>query len=110
MSRLPEIDPISGLARDARTLVHPGPSVIRPSRIPVEFLEAELALEEAEAKAEHMQARASAIDELMGAGVLPGASGSPRDALEREFAGADDLHAVDADLEALKREIGTGNH
>ena len=67
-----------------------------------------LALEQAEAKAEHMQARASAIDELMGAGVLPGAGGSSRDLLDREIAGADEMYAVEGDLEALKRQIREG--
>ena len=59
-------------------------------------------LEAAETRTEHMQARASAIDELMAAGVLPGGSGTTG---ETAFASIDEGYAVEADLEALRREL-----
>ena len=61
-------------------------------------------LEQAETRTEHMQARASAIDELMAAGVLPGGSGPTG---EPAFASIDERYAVEADLEALRREIAS---
>lgn len=60
------------------------------------------ALEQAEETTEHMQARASAIDELVQAGILE-APGS--DALEAHFKAVDVTQAVDTQLAALKSEL-----
>jgi phage shock protein A len=62
-----------------------------------------IALQEAEERTEAMQARASAIDDLVQAGVLagPGAARSPAD----EPDSADERHSIDAELEALRREV-----
>lgn len=61
-------------------------------------------LEQAETRTERMQARASAIDQLMAAGVLPGGSGTTPEA---SFASIDEGYAVEADLEALRRELAS---
>ena len=57
------------------------------------------ALDQAEARTERMQARASAIDELMQAGSLG------HEAQDAEMLDPEEAAAVDRDLEALKREV-----
>ena len=58
------------------------------------------ALDQAEERTERMQARASAIDDLMHAGSLG------RETRVAEVLDPDEAAAVEGDLEALKREIG----
>ena len=67
-----------------------------------------VALEQAEEKTEHMQARASAIDELMQSGVLPTGGIPTGDAVDQQLSSTDEAKAVEQDLEALKREVGEG--
>ena len=58
------------------------------------------ALDQAEERTERMQARASAIDDLIHAGSLG------RETRVAEVLDPDEAAAVEGDLEALKREIG----
>jgi phage shock protein A len=62
------------------------------------------ALERAEDRTERMQARAAAIDALVGGATLalPAAGGDP---LERELGAAEARAAVDAELQALKTRL-----
>ena len=64
------------------------------------------ALRQAEEKTEHMQARASAIDQLVEAGVLEMPGLAAGDAFERQLAQLDVGKAVEDQLAALKREVG----
>ncbi len=66
------------------------------------------ALQQAEEKTEHMQARASAIDQLVEAGVLEMPGLAAGDAFERQLAQLDVGRAVEDQLAALKREVGGG--
>lgn len=74
------------------------------------------ALQQAEQKTEHMQARASAIDQLIDAGVLELAGGPHVDQVEAELAHVDVGTEVDRELEALRSELtsdaaeGAGTH
>jgi len=63
------------------------------------------ALEQAEQKTDHMQARASAIDQLVEMGALDMPVVSSSDTVERELAQLDTAKAVDDQLAALKKEI-----
>jgi phage shock protein A len=66
-----------------------------------------LAIQRAREKTEEMQARASAVDELIEAGTLEDfTSGGTQ--LDRELAQLSSNQQVDADLARLKSELGTG--
>ncbi|RFU38346.1 PspA/IM30 family protein [Actinomadura logoneensis] len=66
-----------------------------------------LAIQRAEEKTENMKARAGAIDELLASGALEDFSG-PRDDIQAELDRMGATHGVDAELEALKAELGQG--
>jgi phage shock protein A len=66
------------------------------------------ALQQAEEKTEHMQARASAIDQLVEAGVLEMPGLPSGDSFDRQLAQLDVTAAVDDQLAALKRQVGGG--
>lgn len=64
------------------------------------------AIERAEDKTAQLQARASAVDELMAAGVLSDGLGGPGDDIERELSALSADSSVDRQLEALKAQMG----
>ncbi len=67
-----------------------------------------MAMTRAQDKVETMRARAGAIDELLESGALNDLSAPGQDALDRELAQLPAGAGVDAELAALKREIGPG--
>jgi phage shock protein A len=67
-----------------------------------------MAMERAQDKVETMQARAGAIDELIETGALDDLTQSG-DAIDRELAQISSQGAVDAELEALKKQVGAGS-
>jgi phage shock protein A len=66
-----------------------------------------LAIQRAKDKTEQMQARASAIDELVTSGDLE-ELGSTTTALDRELSQLASQQQVDRELEQMKAEVGTG--
>jgi phage shock protein A len=66
-----------------------------------------LAIQRAREKTEEMQARASAVDELIAAGTLEDFT-SDESQLDRELAQISSSQQVDADLERLRRELDQG--
>ncbi|ACZ38523.1 PspA/IM30 family protein [Sphaerobacter thermophilus] len=71
-----------------------------------ELADVGLALDRAQEKTEQLQARAGAIDELIASGALEDFTTSGRDAIERELAQITVRESVDAELAALKAELG----
>ena len=67
-----------------------------------------LAIQRAKDKTEQMQARASAIDELVTAGDLQEV-GSDKTQLDRELSQLASQQQVDKELEQLKTEVGSGS-
>ena len=67
-----------------------------------------LAIQRAKDKTEQMQARASAIDELVTAGDLE-ELGSDKTQLDRELSELASQQQVDTELEQLKAEVGSGS-
>jgi phage shock protein A len=67
-----------------------------------------LAIQRAKDKTEQMQARASAVEELVAAGTLEDFS-SGEDALDRELAQLASQSQVDSELEKMKAELGAGS-
>jgi phage shock protein A len=67
-----------------------------------------LAIERARDKTEQMQARASAVDELIEAGTLEDFTAGDQTALDRELAAISADRQVDAELERLRAEVGSG--
>jgi phage shock protein A len=67
-----------------------------------------MAMERAENKVQTMQARAGAIDELIESGALDDLTSSG-DAIDRELAQISSAGAVDAELAALKQQLGSGS-
>jgi phage shock protein A len=67
-----------------------------------------MAMERAEDKVQTMQARAGAIDELLESGALDDLTSSGDD-LDRELAQISSAGAVDAELAALKQQLGSGS-
>jgi phage shock protein A len=68
-----------------------------------------MAVQRAQDKTETMRARAGAIDELLESGALTDLTGSSGDDIDRELAKLSSQTGVDAELDALKREIGSGS-
>jgi len=66
-----------------------------------------LAVQRAEDKTEQMTARAGALDELIASGALDDVT-QTGDAIDRELAKVTTETEVDAELAALKRELGPG--
>ena len=66
------------------------------------------AVERAREKTEEMQARASAMDELIASGTLDDVTAGDQTQLDRELAQLASQSKVDEELEKMKAEIGTG--
>ena len=66
------------------------------------------AIERARNKTEEMQARASAMDELIESGTLEDFTSGDQTQLDRELAQLTTKSKVDDELEKMKAEIGTG--
>lgn len=77
------------------------------SGVSEEMADVGLALQRAEDKTEQMKARAGALDELLESGVLDDMT-QTGDVIDRELAQVTQQSDVDAELEALKKELGTG--
>jgi phage shock protein A len=67
-----------------------------------------LAIQRAKDRTEEMQARASALDELVSSGDLQ-ELGSDKTQLDRELAQLASQQQVDKELEAMKAEVGSGS-
>lgn len=76
------------------------------SGISEEMRDVGLAVQRAQDKTENMKARASALDELVEAGTLEDVTGGTKDDIERELSKIKSKSEVDAQLEALKKEMG----
>jgi phage shock protein A len=76
------------------------------SGISEEMSDVGMAVQRAQDKTENMKARASALDELVEAGTLEDVTGGTRDDIERELSKIKSKSEVDAELEALKKEMG----
>ena len=72
-----------------------------------EFGDVGRALGRAEQKTEEMQARASAVDELIEAGTIPDLS-APRDQIEAELQKVTHEQDVELELAELRKELGSG--
>ncbi|HLB70506.1 MAG: PspA/IM30 family protein [Candidatus Methanoperedens sp.] len=76
------------------------------SGISEEMSDVGLAVQRAQDKTESMKARASALDELVEAGTLEDVTGGTKDDIDRELAKIKSKGEVDAQLDALKKELG----
>ncbi len=68
-----------------------------------------MSLERAENKTEEMKARAGAMDELIESGALDDITVSGKDSIEAELEQLSVSSGVDAELEAMKAELGAGS-
>jgi phage shock protein A len=68
-----------------------------------------MAIQRAEDKTATMQARAGAIDELIASGALDDASGQPSDDIARELEQLSAGQDVDAEIAAMKAQLGSGD-
>ena len=73
-----------------------------------ELGEVGMAMQRAEDKTAQMQARASAIDELVASGALEDVTGDGKDNITRELERMASESDVNSQLEAMKRELGPG--
>ncbi len=76
------------------------------SGISEEMSDVGLAVQRAQDKTEGMKARAAALDELVEAGTLEDVTGGTKDDIDRELSKIKSKGEVDAQLEALKKEMG----
>jgi len=76
------------------------------SGISEEMSDVGLAVQRAQDKTEDMKARAAALDELVEAGTLEDVTGGSKDDIEKELSKIKAKNEVDAQLEALKKEVG----
>ncbi|NJD77404.1 MAG: PspA/IM30 family protein [Candidatus Methanoperedens sp.] len=76
------------------------------SGISEEMSDVGMAVQRAQDKTENMKARASALDELVEAGTLEDVTGGTKDDIDRELSKIKSKGEVDAQLEALKKEMG----
>ena len=67
-----------------------------------------MAIQRAEDKTATMQARAGAIDELIASGALEDSSGQPNDDITRELEQLSAGQNVDAEIAAMKAQLGSG--
>lgn len=77
------------------------------SGISEEMADVGLALQRAEDKTDQMRARAGALDELLESGALEDMT-QTGDVIDRELAQVTSASEVDAELAALKKELGAG--
>jgi len=68
-----------------------------------------LAVQRAEDKTAQMQARAGAVDELIASGALEDVTASPGDDIARELDALSAGTSVDAELAAMKNQLGSGS-
>jgi phage shock protein A len=68
-----------------------------------------LAIQRAKDKTEQMQARASAVEELIEAGTLEEITAGDKSQLDRELEAIQASNQVDRELERLKAEVGAGD-
>jgi len=68
-----------------------------------------MAMQRAQDKVSTMQARAGAVDELLDSGALQDLSAPGTDSIDRELAQISAKSSVDAEFEALKKELGSGS-
>jgi phage shock protein A len=68
-----------------------------------------MSLERAENKTEEMKARAGAMDELIESGALDDVTVGGKDSIEAELDKLSVSSGVDAELEAMKAELGSGS-
>jgi phage shock protein A len=68
-----------------------------------------MAIQRAKDKTEQMQARASAVEELIEAGTLEEITAGDKTALDRELEQIQATNQVDRELEAMKAEVGSGD-
>jgi phage shock protein A len=73
------------------------------------FADLGLTLEEAEQQAEHMQARAEAVNDLLDAGVLEVPAFVQLDRVTQELNRLDDSQVIESQLAALKQELQNTN-
>jgi phage shock protein A len=78
------------------------------SGIGEEMADVGLAVQRAQQKTEDMQARALALDELIESGTLTDITGGGQSSLDRELAELSASTSVDAELAAIKAELGAG--
>lgn len=80
------------------------------SGISEELTDVGMAIDRAENKTQQLQARASAIDELMTSGVLADSTalGGPSTDVDRQLAQLSQASTVDAELARMKSELGQG--
>jgi phage shock protein A len=78
------------------------------SGISEEMADVGMAIDRAEEKTHDMQARAGAIDELIESGTLEDFTQRGQDPIERELGQMTMQSSVDAELEALRMELGQG--
>lgn len=76
------------------------------SGISEEMSDVGMAVQRAQDKTENMKARAAAVDELVEAGTLNDVMGGSKDDIDRELSMIKSKGEVDAQLEALKKEMG----
>ena len=67
-----------------------------------------LAIQRAQDKTQEMQARASAVDELIASGTLEDFTAGGQTQLDKELAQLSSQSQVDSDLARLKSELGAG--
>jgi len=66
------------------------------------------AIQRAKDKTEQLQARASAVDELLASGALEDPTGTYKDDISRELDSLASQSAVESELAAMKAQLGTG--
>lgn len=71
-----------------------------------EMADVGMAVDRAQEKTEAMQARAGAIDELISSGALDDVTSSGKDSIDRELSQISMKENVDAQLAALRKEVG----
>lgn len=76
------------------------------SGISEEMSDVGMAVQRAQDKTENMKARAAAVDELVEAGTLDDVMGGSKDDIDRELSKIKSKGEVDAQLEAMKKEMG----
>jgi phage shock protein A len=78
------------------------------SGISESMTDAGMTRDRAQDKISQMQARAGAIDELLDTGALPDALGGGGDDIQKQLDATSQAGQVDAELAALKAEVGAG--
>jgi phage shock protein A len=77
--------------------------------IGTDMAEASLAVRRAQEKTKQAEARAAALDDLVGSGVFAEATPGARSPVERELDALTEGADVEAELERLRRQLGSGS-